>query len=71
MLREAASMKKSRNEDRFLENYVTGSALNQMSSKVGMRKYGDKVVQALLIEFMKLEDECAFMPVDSTKLTRQ
>ena len=64
-------MKKSRNEDRFIENYVTGSALNQMSSKVGMRKYGDKVVQALLIEFMKLEDEYAFMPVDSTKLTRQ
>ena len=71
MLKEAINAQKSRNETRFLENYVIGFVLNQMTSKDGTRKHGEKVIQAILKEFVQLEDEETLKPVDSTKLTRE
>ena len=70
MPKEAANIQKNRNENRFLENGVAGFVLNQMSSKAGMHKHGDKVVQSLVTEIMKIEDDDTLMPFDSTILSR-
>ena len=44
MLQEAINVQKSRNENRFLKNYVTCFMLNQMSSKTGMCKHSEKSI---------------------------
>ena len=46
MLREAVRILKSRNDPRYLENYIVGFLL--MSVKAGIRQYGNRAVDALL-----------------------
>ena len=49
---------------------MTGSSLNQMSAKAGIRKRGDKAIEALLTEFMQLHDTKTFEPMFAHRLTR-
>ena len=51
MLKEAVDVLKQRNEPRYLENFIVGYLLNQISAKRGIKKHGEKAVETLLKEF--------------------
>ena len=66
MLKEAMSILKTRKNTRYLENCIIGFLL--MSVKAGIRQYGDRAIDALLKEFMQLNDMDVFLGTDSKKL---
>ena len=68
MLNEAVHILKNENEPRNLESCVTGFLL--ISSKAGIRKYRDKAVEALLKEFVQLNDKDTFEVTNPNNLTK-
>ena len=54
-----------------LQHHLTSVVLNQMTSKAGVKNYGDKAREALFTEFLKLYYLNVFMPINKKDLTRQ
>jgi len=54
--------------DTFQRN-VTGHVMTQMTASAGIKKHGDRAVEALFAEFGQLNDKSVFEAVDATELT--
>ena len=54
-----------------MENEKAGNEFDQMSMKAGIKRFGKKAVQAVLAEYMQLEDMDTMEAIDPSKLTRQ
>ena len=70
-LREAIGVLRDKNEPRHLENFITGFLLNQMSAKAGTKLFGDEAVNALMKEFVQLDDMDTFIAIDASKIARK
>ena len=68
MLKEAVHILKNENELRHLESHITGFLL--MPAKAGIRKHGDKAAEALLKDFVQLNDEDTFEVTNPNNLTK-
>ena len=49
--------------------YLVGHMMTQMTASAGIKKHGDKAVEALLEEFCQLDDKSVFKPLDAASLT--
>jgi Reverse transcriptase (RNA-dependent DNA polymerase) len=52
-----------------MHHYVVGYIMTQMTAQVGIKKHGDKAVEALLAEFCQLDDKSVFQPREASELT--
>jgi hypothetical protein len=50
---------------------ATGFCFNQMGMKPGVKKYGQKAIEAVMRECTQLDNKGFFKPVDKKKLTPQ
>jgi hypothetical protein len=49
--------------------HVFGYVMTQMTASAGIKKHGDKAVEALFAEFCQLDEKSVFEPVDAEKLS--
>ena len=54
-----------------LQHHLTGVLLNQMSSRAGAKKHGDRAKEALFTEFLQSHDMNVFHPVHKNDLTKE
>ena len=52
-----------------MQKYITGFIFNQMSAKEGIRKHGQKAIDALFQEFCQLHDKSVFEGIHASDLT--
>jgi len=52
-------------------SYIFGFMMTQMMALQGIRKHGQKAVDALFSEFCQLDDRMVFEPIDASTLTRE
>ncbi len=52
-------------------SYIFGFMMTQMTASQGIRKHGQKAVDALFSEFCQLDDRTVFDPIDATTLSHQ
>jgi hypothetical protein len=52
-----------------LQHYVTGFIMTQMTATAGIKKHGEKAVNALLMEFCQLDDKEVFKGLMASELT--
>jgi len=54
---------------RDLEGFMVGYMLHQMSARVGIKKYGDKAIEALFNDFLQLHRLDTFFPEYASSLS--
>jgi Reverse transcriptase (RNA-dependent DNA polymerase) len=54
-----------------LQKEITGYIMTQMTATAGIKKHGNKAVEALLAEFCQLDDKKVFKPMVASTLTRE
>ena len=54
-----------------LQQHLAFVLLNQMSSKAGIEKHGNKAKEVLHEEFMQLHDMDIFLPIKKDRLTKE
>lgn len=69
-IREAIDAYNNTNDDRKLKNVVVGCMLAHMSFKQGLKKHGEKAMEALHKEFLQSHDMKTFAPTYSTRLSQ-
>ena len=52
-----------------VQRYITGFVMNQMTAKAGIKKHGQKAIDALYKEFCQLDDKSVFEGIDASTLT--
>jgi Reverse transcriptase (RNA-dependent DNA polymerase)/Zinc knuckle len=52
-----------------MHRYINGFLFTQMSARAGIKKHGQKAIDALLVEFGQLREKEVLKPVDVTTLT--
>ena len=52
-------------------DYIFGHIMTQMTATAGIKKHGQRAVDALLKEFCQLDDKSVFAAVDATKLSHK
>jgi hypothetical protein len=53
-----------------IHRYIFGHVMTQMTATAGIKKHGERAVDALFKEFCQLDDKSVFLPVDAKSLTR-
>jgi Reverse transcriptase (RNA-dependent DNA polymerase) len=53
-----------------MQQYINGFLFTQMSAKAGIKKHGQKAIDALVAEFGQLREKNVLKPVDPTKLSK-
>jgi Reverse transcriptase (RNA-dependent DNA polymerase) len=54
-----------------MHQYINGFLFTQMSARAGIKKHGQKAIDALLAEFGQLREKNVLKPVDSTTLSEE
>ena len=54
-----------------MHNMVTGIVMTQMSAQRGIKKFGQRAVDAVIKEYVQLDDKRVLSPEDATKLTTE
>ena len=54
-----------------MHKYIVGHMMTQMTANAGIKKHGDKAVEALLAEFCQLDDKSVFKPLKAESMTGQ
>jgi hypothetical protein len=64
----ANNLPQGRNE---MHKHIVGHIMTQMTANAGIKKHGDRAVEALLEEFCQLDNKSVFKPIHNTELTMQ
>jgi hypothetical protein len=67
----AEELKQDNSNTKNMQKYITGFIFNQMSAKVGIKKHGQKAIDALFKEFCQLHDKSVFEGIHASDLTYQ
>jgi hypothetical protein len=51
------------------DGYVFGHVMTQMTATAGIKKHGQKAIDALFQEFAQLKDKKVFQPLNATTLS--
>ena len=54
-----------------LQHQLTGILLNQMSTRVGIKKHGKRAEDVLFTEFLQLDNMHVFIPIHRKDLTME
>ena len=71
ILREKVRNSLLTGETSELQQHLVGMLFNQMSSKAGIKKHGEKAEEALCNEFLQLYDMDVFIPMRKSKLSKE
>ena len=59
------------NNDKSINELITGFVFTQMSAKKGIHKHGKLAIQAIFNEFLQLHEKGVFLALSSNQLTRE
>jgi len=54
-----------------VHRYIVGHVMTQMTATAGIKKHGQKAIDALFKEFCQLNDKIVFGPLDASKLAKE
>ena len=69
MLQHAVSKLTNREITTELQSTITGFIMTQMTATAGIRKHGERAVEAMFMEFCQLEDQSVFGGLKASELT--